>query len=211
MADMITDIYKVGPLIYPKIFQYDNASEFKEVTKMLEKHELTIKCVKTKYKYTHTAFVETLNKLLAEQLFKVRDAQDLIDPERVSSTWVKYQYRLIDQLDDTEMQIIGMSPKDAIKLKGVPLAESYSPDDKLPGDGLYCYLLQPGQEHGDQRKRAMDRTWSKTFYGLREVMKDSGNCVMYYLSGGPKRAFVSEELMLIPEDTELLLDYVQKW
>ena len=33
-ADMITDIYKVGPLTYPKILQCDNSSEFKaKVTK----------------------------------------------------------------------------------------------------------------------------------------------------------------------------------
>ena len=51
-------------------------------------------------------------------------------------------------------------------------------------------------------------------------MKDSGNRVMYYLSDGPpqsrtplgpKRAFVSEELMLILEDTELPPDYIQNW
>ena len=28
---------------------------------------------------------------------------------------------------------------------------------------------------------------------------------------GPQKAFVSEELMLIPEDTELPSDYVQEW
>ena len=33
----------------------------------------------------------------------------------------------------------------------------------------------------------------------------------YPLSDGPERAFVSEELMLIPEDTELSPNYVQKW
>ena len=39
VAEMIADIYKVGPLTYPKIFQCDNGSEFKaKVTKMLEKH-----------------------------------------------------------------------------------------------------------------------------------------------------------------------------
>ena len=44
MAEMIVDIYKVGPLTYPKIFQCDNGSEFKgEVTKMLEKHEVKIR------------------------------------------------------------------------------------------------------------------------------------------------------------------------
>ena len=41
VAEMIADIYKVGPLKYPKIFQCDNGSEFKgEVTKSLEKNEL---------------------------------------------------------------------------------------------------------------------------------------------------------------------------
>ena len=77
VAEMITDIYKVGPLTYPKIFQ-----EFKgEVTKMLEKHEVKIQRVMMKYKHTHTAFVEALNKILAERLFKVQDAQELNDPE----------------------------------------------------------------------------------------------------------------------------------
>ena len=43
MAEMIGDIYKVGSLTYPKIFQCDNGSEFKgEVTKMLEKHGVKI-------------------------------------------------------------------------------------------------------------------------------------------------------------------------
>ena len=57
--------------------------------------------------------------------------------------------------------------------------------------------------------RAFHRIWSKTTYRLREVVSDPGNWVMYYLLDGPERAFMSEELMLIPEDTELPLDYVQ--
>ena len=73
VAEMIADIYKVGPLTYPKIFQFDNGSEFKgEVTKTLEKNEVKIRRVTTKYKHTHTAFVEALNKILAERLFKVK-------------------------------------------------------------------------------------------------------------------------------------------
>ena len=67
VAEMIADIYKVGPLTYPKIFQCDNGSEFKaEVTKLLEKHEVRIQHATTKYKQTHTAFIEALNKMLAE-------------------------------------------------------------------------------------------------------------------------------------------------
>ena len=55
VAEMIADIYKVGPLKYPKIFQCDNGSEFKgDVTKMLEKNEVKIRRVTIKYKRTHS-------------------------------------------------------------------------------------------------------------------------------------------------------------
>ena len=76
---------------------------------------------------------------------------------------------------------------------------------------MYQYLLQPSEEHDDQRCRATDRVWSKGTYRLREIIEDSRNHVMYYLKDGPERAFVSEELMLVPEDTELPPDYVQEW
>ena len=135
------------------------------------------------------------------------------DPAKVSATWVKHLYGLVDELNDTTTDMMGMKPKDAIKLDEVPLVnrENYPKEDKLPEDGLYRYLLQPGEEHDDQRRRATDRVWSKATYRLREIVEDSGNHVMYYLSDGPERAFVSEELMLIPEDTELPPDYVQAW
>ena len=87
VADMIADIYKVGSLTYPEVFQCANRSDFKaEVTKMLQKRGVKIQRITTKYKYMHTAFIEALNKLLAENLFKVQDTQKLNDPEKVSST-----------------------------------------------------------------------------------------------------------------------------
>ena len=109
--------------------------------------------------------------------------------------------------------MIGMKPKDAIKLKEVPLVarESYPPEEVLPEDGLYRYLLQPGEEHDDQQHRTTDRIWSKGTYRLGEIAENPGNLVMYYLRDGPQQAFVLEELMLIPEDTELPPDYVQGW
>ena len=154
--------------------------------------------------------MEAVNKTLAERLFKFQDAQELNDPEKVSATWVKHLYGLVDELNDTETEMIGMKPKDAIKSDKVPLVkqETYLPEDTLPEDGLYRYLLQPGEEHDDQRRRATDRIWSKGTYRLKEIVENPGNRVMYYLLNGPERAFVSEELMLIPEDTELPPDYV---
>ena len=214
VAEMIADIYKVGPLKYPKIFQCDSGSEFKgNVTEMLEKNEAKIRRVMTKYKHTHAAFVEAVNKILTERLFKVQDAQELNDPEKVSSRWVKHPYGLVDKLNDMETEMIGMKPEDVIKLDEVSLVprESYPPEEVLPEDGLNRYLLQLGEEHDDQRHRATDRIWPKGTYRLREIAENPGNCVMYYLADGPERAFVSEELMLIPEDTELPSDYVQEW
>ena len=126
VAEMIADIYKVGPPTFPKIFQCDNGSEFKgEVTKLLEKHEVKIRRVTTKYNHTHTAFVEALNKVLAEQLLKVQDAQELNDPKKISSTWVKHLYGIVERLNDTKTQMTGMKQKDAIELKKVPLLENY--------------------------------------------------------------------------------------
>ena len=138
VAEMIADIYKVGPLKYPKIFQCDNGSEFKgDVTKMLEKNEVKIRQVTTKYKHTHTAFVEALNKILAERLFKVQEAQELNDSEKVSATWIKHLYGLADELNDTETEMIGMKPIDVIKLDEVPLVKQGAcpPEEVLPEDG----------------------------------------------------------------------------
>ena len=140
VAEMIADTYKVGPLKYPKIFQCDNVSEFKgEVIKMLEKQKVKIRRVTMKYKHTHTAFLEALHKILTERLFKVQDAQELNDPENISSRWVKHLYGLVDEINDTTTETIGMKPKDAIKLDEVLLVnqEAYPPEEVLPEDGVY--------------------------------------------------------------------------
>ena len=96
--------------------------------------------------------MEALNKILAERLFKVQDAQALDDPEQVSLRWVKHLYGLLDELNNAETEMIGMKPSDMIKLNEVPLVnqENYPPEEVLPEDGLYHYLLQPGEEHDDQ-------------------------------------------------------------
>ena len=108
-------------------------------------------------------------------------------PEKVSATWVKHLHGLVDELNDTETEMIGMKPKDAIVLDQVPLVkrEAYPPKEVLPEDGLYRYLLQPSEEHDDQQCRATDRIWSKGTYRLRKVVEDTGSCVMYYLRNGP--------------------------
>ena len=156
-------IYKKGGLLkYPKTFQCDNGSEFKnEVTKLLEKHNTEIRRATTKHKHTHTTFLEAFNKELAKLLFKPMDTQELQDPEKVSTNWVKNLNKTVNKMN-TESSMIGMRPKNAIKLDTVALDKTYPEETILPEDGLYRYLYQPGEQHGDQKRRATDFIWSKS-------------------------------------------------
>ena len=91
VAFVLEVIYKKGGVFkYPKAFQSDNGSEFKnKVTKLLEKHNVDIRRATTKYKHTHTAFMEAFNKELAKLLFKPIDAQKLQDPEKICTIMSK--------------------------------------------------------------------------------------------------------------------------
>ena len=123
---------------YPKTFQCNNASEFKsELTKLLEKQYVDIPKATTKYKHTYIAFVEAFNKELAKVLFKPMDAQEVQDPEKVSTVWVKHLNKTVNKMNNTESPMIGTKPKDAIKLDTVPLNKTYPKETVLPEDGLY--------------------------------------------------------------------------
>ena len=107
--------------------------------------------------------------------------------------------------------MIDMKPKDAIKLDTVPPDKKYPEETVLLEDGLYRYLYQPGEQHGDQKRRATDFIWSKNTYRLDRIVQKPGDLVLYYLQDGPNRAFVREELMHISEDTQVPPDWVSEW
>ena len=53
-------------------------------------------------------------------------------------------------------------------------------------------------------RRATDPIWSLGVWELSRSVVSSNQPVLYYLSsGGPKRGFVREELLVVPSDTEL--------
>ena len=108
--------------------------------------------------------------------------------------------------------MLGKPPAKAIKHENVKLKiKPYSKEEVKPDDGLYRYLYKPGELEDDDKRRATDMIWSWNTYRLDKIVKNPGQRVLYYLAEGPKRAFVSEELMLIPEATELPPDWVNKW
>ena len=108
---------------------------------MLEKHNVDIRTATMKYEHTHTVFVEAFNKELAKLLFKPMDAQELQDPENVSTIWAKHLKKIVNKMSNTISSMIGMKPKDAIKLDTLPLDKIYPKETVLPEDRLWRYLI----------------------------------------------------------------------
>ena len=139
------------------------------------------------------------------------DAQELQDPEKVSTIWVKNLNKIVNKMNNTISSVIDMKPKDAIKLDTVPLDKKYPEETVLPEDDLYRYLYEPGEQHGDQKRRAADFIWCKNTYLLDRIVQEPENRVLYYLHEGPDRAFVYEELMHISEETQVHPDWMSEW
>ena len=213
VADMLKDIYKKGPLRYPKELHVDNGTEFKaDVLKLMQEHDVKMVSVTTKYHHNFTAFVERFNKTLAERLFKPQDAQELQNPTKDSKIWVKYLQKAVNRLNSEKTRMLGMTPAKAVKLDKVELKVKSHPEEKvLSEDRLYRYLYQPGELEGGDRRRATDKIWSWNTFRLDRIVENLGQRVLYYLADGPKRAFVREELMQISEGTEVPPDSVEKW
>ena len=213
VADMFADIYKKGPLKYPQELHVDNGTEFKaDVQKLMKEHDVKVISVTTKHHHNFTAFVERFNKTLGERLFKAQDAQELQNPTKDSKIWVKYLQKAVSKLNNEKTRMLGMTPAKAVKLENVELKFKPYPEEQiLPVDGLYRYLYRPGELEGGQQRRATDMIWSWNTFRLDRIVEDSGHQVLYYIANGPERAFVREELMQIPEGTEVPPDWVQKW
>ena len=51
-----------------------------------------------------------------QELKELKDAQELNEPDKVSATWVKHMYGLVDELSDMQTDMTGMKLSDAIKM-----------------------------------------------------------------------------------------------
>jgi hypothetical protein len=157
--------------------------------------------------------VERFNRTLAERLFRLQDASDLLLPltER-DRKWVKNLPVIVKDINNSKTRLIGMSPAEAIKKKYVKALSSQPrngpmgfDEERLTYNDKVRYLLQPGElEVG--RKRAGDLIWSPQIYHIKESLIQKNQPVLYWLadeeSKGPSRSFVREEVLVIPHDTE---------
>ena len=78
------------------------------------------------------------------------DAQELQDPEKILTIWVKNLNSIVNKMSDWHDN--WHEAKKAIKLDIVEIdkSETYPEEELSPKDGLYRYLHQHGEQHGDK-------------------------------------------------------------
>ena len=199
-------IYKRNPLTWPQMLQVDPGREFMgAVTKEMEKHKTYIRRSCTEI-HRDQAIVERFNRMFGHQY-----AVEMLLPEGKRSTeWVKRLPDVVSALNNEVTRLTGKRPASAIKEKSV-VAKPSTPysrpvgvnEEKHPPLINVRYLYQPGELEGGGTKRATDPIWSLKVYQVVENMTKPNEPVVYYLSDGPKRGFVREELLVVPPNTQL--------
>ena len=208
VAKAFQTIYRRSPLTWPQMLQVDPGREFMGgVTKEMEKHKTYIRRGRTEI-HRDQAIVERFNRTLAERLFGHQYAVEMLHAGR-STVWVKRLPDVVNALNNEVTRLTGKKPASAIKEKNIVSKPStpYSRpvgvnEKKLPPLINVRYLYQPGELEGGT-KRATDPIWSLKVYQVVKNMTKPNEPVVYYLSDGPKRGFVREELLVVPPNTQL--------
>ena len=211
VAKAFQAIYKRGPLTWPQMLQVDPGREFMgAVTKEMEKHKAYIRRGRTEI-HRDQAIVERFNRTLSQRLFRHQYSVEMLLPEGKRSTeWVKRLPDVVSAINNEVTSPIGKKPTVAIKEKEVfskPSTKYNRPvgraKKKLPPLIHVRYLYQPGELEGGT-KRATDPIWSLKVYQIVKNITKPNEPIVYYLSDGPKRGFVREELLVVPPNTQLL-------
>ena len=138
-----------------------------------------------------------------------------------STEWVSRLPDVVKALNNEETRLIRMKPVIAIKKKEVKALGSapqkLKNEIQIPTSGAtegnvkLRYLYAPGELEGGERRRATDPNWSLETYTIDSVVKTPGDPILYYLSeGAPTRGFVRQELLIVPNDTQLPPDRMLK-
>ncbi|GBB98007.1 hypothetical protein RclHR1_31140001, partial [Rhizophagus clarus] len=207
------------PLVWPETFLTDRGPEFRgDCEKLMREHGVKIQ--KAKSKRTMGIF-ERYNQALIEKLFPSQDTSDLLTLHlnKISRVWVKNLAIVVEYINNSNTDQLGISPVDAIEKEEVFAKPSYSRDGPIGYDeeqlsyiNLVRYLLKPGEIEGGGGRRAGNKNWSPKVYHIREVLVQKNQPILYWLEDddchGPERSFVREELQVIDPNTELPSQWV---
>ena len=199
VAIALSKIYNRGPLKFPRLIQCDEGAEFKgKVNQLFLKHQVLVKRG-IPGNHRSQAIVESFNKNLSERLFSYQYDKEMIT-DKTNTEWVRRLPKVISVMNNEINKVTGLKPVDAIK-EAKLLVQSLK---KIKGEvntnifnKKVRYLYSPGEVEGGDRKRATDPIWSTRIYEVKSILET--NPPVYYLrEPGPQRAFVKEELQIVP-------------
>ena len=214
IAKCFSKIFSRKPrrLSWPERLIVDPGREFMgSVTTLMKQHGVSIQRGQAG-NHRSQAFVERANKTLSERLFSHQYAQEMINDsgDGRSREWVKRLPNVLKSMNSEPTRLTGKEPSSAtglekVTVKGGSYKRPVGLDEvRLPPGVLVRFLYAPGEGEGGDRYRATDPIWSLGIYDLIRSVVTSDQPVLYYLSeGAPKRGFVREELLVVPDDTEL--------
>ena len=219
VVEAIKKIYKRSALSWPKILKVDPGKEFMSSFSALMKSKKVQLQKGEVGNHRAQGIVERFNRTLAERLFGHQYAIEMLNPTERSRLWVARLPEVIKALNDEETRLIStmdgkpLTPRQAmsqLEVRQISSAPSHVEPDKRTqlsvGAGIR-YLYQPGEVEKDSRRRATDPIWSVDIFFIDRVVATPGQPALYYLKDGaspaPPRSFVKQELMVIPDDTEL--------
>ena len=130
------------------------------------------------------------------------------DGNERSREWVERLPAVLKSMNNEVTRLTGKEPQEVLKSKQISInVAKYNrllgfDEDRLSPFAKVRYLFSPGEYEGGERRRATDPVWSLGIFERSHSKVSPDQPVMYYLSGGPKRSFVQEELQVVPEDSE---------
>ena len=119
---------------YPKVLQCDNGPELIFEEQQQNTNTLIRYFWKPLTKNLSRCFCLSLS--LSLSLSKSMDPEELQDPEKVLTRWVKSLYTFVNKMNNTKSLRIYMKSMDVIKLDTFKLNKIYSEENVLPEDGL---------------------------------------------------------------------------
>ena len=199
-------------LKWPEILMADPGKEFfGNVTTLMTKHKVKFQRSEAG-NHRAQVFVERANRTLGEKIFTHQYAQEMADAQKSKSRsreWVERLPAILKVMNNEVTRLTGKEPTKVLKSADVPINKATNSrpvgldEVKLPPGVKVRYLYVPGEGEGGERRRATDPIWSLEIYDLSRSVVSAEQPVLNYLSGGPKRSFVREELQVVPNDTEL--------
>ena len=179
------------------IINVDDGSEFKgAVTALFTAEHTRIRRAEPGH-HRSQAFVESFNRRLAERIFKMHEAEEMLTGQVVRH-WVAALPQIVQNMNNEKTRLIKMTPNNAIDTSAVKLRQPnkiFAKEKLLPYSANVRIRVLPEEQQGG-RVRATDPRWSAAVYEVDKVVIEEGQPILYYLTG-KQHGYTVSELQLV--------------